>query len=245
MKPVILLSILFSVINGFGAFAQSCPTEEGKAKEGALGYKMRNGRCEGLLTNWKVSGPEIQMISFTLGKPDFYPSEAEKILIKRAAIGNQNTMNVRGQSFDMRDLYRLDFTLDKNSEKVIPFGEVMYPAMITAEKFGVYGYEVVGKDVFYSPVCLVSNRLGGKVLKGNNYFVKVTVNKSLSDLSWEILPIVKNGYGEPGKMIDVPASNIKPNYVIIEIPKTMLAGKMGIRIWFDGGKRSRIYNLQV
>jgi len=242
IKTRFMVLLLSFFILSQTSHAQQCQTADGKVKSGTLGYKERGGRCEGLLTDWKVSGPDINLFSFTLGKPDYFYAADEEIIIQQSTGTDQ--LQVRGQSFDMSDLYRLDFSLEKNGKKLIPAAEVLFPAIIKPEKFGIYGYSQFGKDKFFSPVKMSTKRYDFKLHKPTSYFLKFTTNMKMTGMSWSLLPILNNAYGKPGAKNPVPSANIYANYVVVEIPKEMITAKTAIQVWFDNDRRREIYNLQ-
>lgn len=183
MRP--LLSLCLVAQFGLQAATGHAQCKAFEGDRGELNYQPRGAvpaerRCEGF-TKLDMAALEGEVVSITRGRPSYYSTAKEVIMISAPASTDASVLECIGRARVGGGFYRLDMELAPGETKLIPVKDVLLAGGIKNDHLGVTLRRANTEDTFL-PVVVSSRMRNGAVGAADSLFIKFLPRILLRDL---------------------------------------------------------------
>jgi hypothetical protein len=221
------------VLIGAAAEAQPCPADLRPA-DASYGYRHRAGpdRCGGMYASL-VSGDELEMLSFTFGRPAEAATRGGALFIiapdlHGLGVTAPQSVVVVGRALPLRVYYRLDATLPSNGSISWPVDQVVRPAGLDPNDIGIVGVVKADEGEIYVPLTISTDKAH---VSGGVPQVVFRAAVDLDNFQWRLYGVGQsvqwrsNGAAQAGDALILSLDNLaKGTLMTLEVAAKPAAG---------------------
>jgi hypothetical protein len=150
--------------------------------EGALGYRRRPGRCEGLFVS-PVSG-RLELVSLLQGPLHFKLEPHIRLEVSAASREIRQPVHVRAVAIPPRTYYRMDATVVATGAPLIwPVEDVLLPLRLDDHRLGIFGWTDTPQEPTYVPL-RVEEKNAASVARLGELELKVRIPFDVDEVRW-------------------------------------------------------------
>ncbi|MFZ7124810.1 MAG: hypothetical protein ACOWWM_01485 [Desulfobacterales bacterium] len=143
-------SLLLLLILSPAAFSDPCDRSLSPFPGSGLGYGPIGNRCEGFYVS-DISAGSLEVVSLVRGRLRF-DWNPETVLEVSVSPEIREVVHVRAVAIPLRTYYRMDGDIRVGGKLVWPVKDILFPANLTPERIGIFGWTGAGADRVFVPL---------------------------------------------------------------------------------------------